>query len=261
MRKKSIAGFFALVMGVFGLHHFYLNNRKRGILYFAATVLLFIISINKDAPIVLIMGLVATIDAMVLFSMPTEEFDQKYNSVARQAQRAEQFQRNLPQRPLEKALPTPVTNPFKASGVQKFKEYDYEGAIGDFKKALEAKYDDPAVHFNLACSYSLVERTDPAFFHLTKAVHFGFVDFDKIENHQALAYLRTQPEFLEFVKNGYQRFGTPPTAVQEEKLVMEDKPQREETLLEQIKRLGELRNKGILTEEEYVVQTKKVLGN
>jgi tetratricopeptide (TPR) repeat protein len=246
-------------MGVFGLHHFYLNNRRRGIFYFVATVFLFILSMNKNAPIVLIMGLVATIDAMVLFSMPREEFDKKYNSVAQQAQRASQYPRPV-HRPLEKALPP--ANPHKASGVQKFKEYDYEGAIEAFKKALDYRYDDPAVHFNLACAYSLMEKPDPAFFHLTKAVHFGFVDFEKIENHQALAYLRTLPDFSDFVKGGYQRFSSPaPLAAEELTLEAAAQPKKEETLLEQIKRLSELRNKGILTEEEYVVQTKKVLGN
>lgn len=259
MRKKGIAGLFALTMGVFGLHHFYLNNRKRGIFYFAATVVLFAMSVNKDAPIIAIMGLVATIDALVLFSMPREEFDQKYNSVAMQAQRV-RHQAYPVRRPVERALPP--ANPYKASGLQKFKEYDYEGAIEDFKKALDNQYGDPAVHFNLACAYSLCERPDPAFFHLTKAVHFGFVDFDKIESHQALAYLRTLPEFSEFVKNGYQRFSATSTLAKEE-LPLETSAQikKEEPLLDQIKRLSELRNKGILTEEEYVVQTKKVLGN
>lgn len=250
---------FALTMGVFGLHHFYLNNRKRGIFYFVATVFLFTLSISENAPIVLIMGLVATIDALVFFSMPTEEFDRKYNSVAMQAQRAHQHQYPM-RRPMEKALPP--ANLFKASGLQKFKEYDYDGAVEDFKKALENQYDDPAVHFNLACAYSLLEKPDPAFFHLTKSIHFGFVDFDKIESHQALAYLRTQPEFSEFVKNGYQRFSSPaPLAKEELPLEANPKVKKEEPLLDQIKRLSELRNKGILTEEEYVVQAKKVLGN
>ena len=251
-----------MFFGMLGLHRFYLGQRRRGIFYFVATVFMFIASIENHAPIVMIMGAIAFVDAMVLFSMPEEEFDEKYNTrtFARQT-RPEPQPRKFEERRQRKApRQLPVASSFKADGVKKYKDYDYQGAIEDFKKSLSEKYDDPATHFNIACCYSLTERPDPAFFHLTKAVHFGFVDFDKIEKHEALAYLRTLPEFEDFVKSGYQRMAALPAA-QDDLLSTAPQQREEETLLEQIKRLGELRNKGILTEEEYVAQTKRVLGN
>ncbi len=262
MRKKNIAGFFALFFGMLGLHRFYLGQRSRGIFYFVATVFTFIISIEEHAPVVMIMGAIAFVDAMVLLSMPTEEFDEKYNSRAYSRQTRPEMQPRQMQerRPRKAPRQLPVASPFKAEGIQKYKDYDYEGAIEAFKKSLGEQFADPATHFNIACCYSLTERPDPAFFHLTKAVHFGFVDFDKIEKHEALAYLRTLPEFDDFVKSGYQRMAALPAA-QDDLLATAPHQRQEEMLLDQIKRLGELRNKGILTEEEFVMQTKKVLGN
>lgn len=263
MRKKNVAGFFALFFGMLGLHRFYLGQRRRGIIYFVATVFMFIASIENNAPIVMIMGAVAFIDAMIFLSMPAEEFDAKYNRNAiaqRMWTETDGGRAQVRRQPTARRRSVQVSSSAKASGVKKYRDYDYEGAIEDFKKALGEKYDDPATHFNLACCYSLVERPDPAFFHLTKAVHFGFVDFDKIEKHEALAYLRTLPEFEDFVKSGYQHMAQLSAAEQD---LLATDPGREEgeTLLEQIKRLGELRNKGILTEEEFVTQTKRVLGN
>ncbi len=264
MRKKNVAGFFALFFGMLGLHRFYLGQRRRGIFYFVATVFMFIASIENNAPIVMIMGAIAFIDAMIFFSMPAEEFDGKYNRNAIAQRMRSETDDDRPQvrrQPMaRRSRPVQVSSSAKASGVKKYRDYDYEGAIEDFKKALGEKYDDPATHFNIACCYSLVERPDPAFFHLTKAVHFGFVDFDKIEKHEALAYLRTLPEFEDFVRSGYQRMAALPAA-QEDLLPKTPHHEAEETLLDQIKRLGELRNQGILTEEEFVTQTKRVLGN
>lgn len=262
MRKKNVAGFFALFFGMLGLHRFYLGQRKRGIFYFVATIVLFIATVENNVPFVLIMGALSFIDGMIFLSMPGEEFDAKFNQQARDKRynEADFTRQKMNYRQRRAAKKHPMIDPFKASGISKYKDYDYEGAIGDFQKSLAEKFDDPATHFNLACCYSLVERPDPAFFHLTKAVHFGFVDFDKIEKHEALAYLRTLPAFTEFVQNGYQRMAPLPAG--EADLLSSSPKQREgETLLEQIKRLGELRNKGILTEEEYVTQTKRVLGN
>ena len=60
---------------------------------------------------------------------------------------------NLNQKPRPRKRP----NPYKKSGVEKYKEYEYEGAIEDFKKALEIDPKDIPTHFNIACAYSLTE--------------------------------------------------------------------------------------------------------
>ena len=116
---------------------------------------------------------------------------------------------------------------------------------------MEIEYNDIAVHFNLACSYSLLENADKAFFHLDKAVNLGFNDFKRIKEHDALAYLRIQKEFDAFEKNGYQF---------EEKLELPPTPDSP-NLLDQLQRLADLREKGLLTEDEFESQKKKLLGD
>ena len=127
---------------------------------------------------------------------------------------------------------------------------------------------DVAIHFNLACSYSLSEEKENAFFHLGKAVEYGFVDFKRIQEHDALAYLRIQDEFDIFKKNGYRLNVVPPPALpkqntveetEEDKIAKEDLLNKNSLLLDQIKRLGELREKGLLTEAEFEAQKRKLL--
>ncbi|HHH50140.1 MAG TPA: SHOCT domain-containing protein [Saprospiraceae bacterium] len=96
-----------------------------------------------------------------------------------------------------------------------------------------------------------MEQPHLSMVHLSKAVEHGFKDFDKIKTHDALAFVRIQDGFEDFVKNGY-------------KLVKDSKTPDENTeetgdLLEQLQKLGELREKGLLTEEEFLEQKKKLL--
>ena len=84
-------------------------------------------------------------------------------------------------------------------------------------------------------------------------MEYGFVDFKKIQEHDALAFLRIQDEFDTFKKNGY-RLNITPTQNKETDVTPSN------NLLEQIKQLGELKEKGLLTEEEFEIQKKKLLG-
>lgn len=171
------------------------------------------------------------------FERPTERRQER---TTRRAER--------PKRPTSRK---PKNNPYKKSGMAKYKEYDYKGAIEDFEKSLAVDDSDVATHFNIACSYSIMENKDKAFFHLSKAVEFGFSDFEKIKTHDALAYLRIQDEFEMFVQNNYKL--KPGSASQGEKI------NQNNDLLEQLNKLAELREKGLLTEEEFVAQKRRLL--
>ncbi|MEM6377112.1 MAG: SHOCT domain-containing protein, partial [Bacteroidota bacterium] len=120
-----------------------------------------------------------------------------------------------------------------------------------------------ATHFNIACSYSLNEEVDHAFYHLDRAVALGFNDFRKIKEHDAFAYLRIQPGFESFENNKFQlQKSVPPqtAADQPENDVPEEESlQLPNDLLEQLNKLNELKNKGLLTEEEFTVQKGKLL--
>lgn len=264
MKDKTAAGFLALFAGFLGAHRFYLGQVGWGIFYF----LLMFTGISF---------LIGLIDAIVFFSMDQDKFDLQYNpqlfkrkmdadfyreSYSYSDQRRQQApppQRReaAPQRRQQPASPprTKSNTTLKTSGVEKYKDFDYEGAITDFEKALETNPKDIAVHFNLACAYSLMENTEKSLFHLDKAVGFGFNDSKRIKEHDALAFVRVQPQFEIFEQNGYR---LAPQLAAEPKT--EDLLSTTPNLLDQLKRLGELREKGLLTEDEFSMQKKKLLG-
>lgn len=287
MKDKNVAAILALVLGMFGIHRFYLNQPGLGILY-----------------IVLMVGIspiLGFIDALIFLTQDKESFDLKYNrkhmdvrrryphdtdfdrrdrdfrrgyreerqerkDTRREEQRSnareehrerrsthqeqERAARRKPQRTVR-----PAANPFRQEGVQKFKDFDYVGAIEAFERALEINPQDIAVHFNLACTYSLTENKKEALYHIDKAVAYGFKDFKRIREHDALAWLRIQDEFTDFSANNF-RLSSQKTADSKEVNLLETRPD----LLEQIKKLSELRNKGFLTEAEFSAQKRKLLG-
>ena len=255
MRNKTTAGLFALFLGWAGIHRFYLGQVGLGILYFC---LMFFFGIS------FILGI---IDAIAFFGMDEQEFNRKYNTAGGQA-----YQRNTRQQygPAHKRGNTPpvpqktnmsgrdIQNPYKLNGIKKYKEFDLEGAIEDFKKGLEIHPKDISLHFNLACAYSLTEQVDKAYAHLDKAVSLGFNDFEKIKSHDDLAYVRIQDRFDEFQQNGF-RLQIPEIseAVKTTERPKEE-PIKDDLLLAQLKRLSELRDRGLLSEQEFMIEKKKL---
>ncbi len=263
MKDKNIAALLSIFLGFLGIHRFYLGQVGLGIFY---CILMF----------TGISFLLMFIDFVAFLAMDQRVFDAKYNRDyladrdrydtdydrtvdRRKRERSRSYEKERPRRgsanrPPVRKTPQPKgrNNSFKISGLQKYKDYEFEAAIVDFKKALQINPNDVAVHFNMACTYSLVEEKDNAFFHLSKSVELGFVDFEKIRTHDALAYLRIQDEFDQFVKNGY-RLSPKPKTKRESLTESSD-------LLEQLRKLGELREKGLLTQDEFAMQKKKLLG-
>lgn len=246
----------ALFLGWVGIHRFYLGQVGRGILY----------AVFCWFPLIWI---IAFIDAIMLFSMDNDVFDVKYNKDylkgnLRQpdydrSRRSTDFERREikvssppPPAPARK-MPADRPNPHKTAGLEKFKDYDYFGAIADFKKSLEIAPQDIATHFNIACAYALIEKKEEAFSHLDKAVSLGFRDFQKIKEHHALAYLRIQKEFDDFEDNGYRLQAS--AAKNNDENLLASQPD----LLDRLSKLAELREKGLLTQQEFEDQKQKLM--
>ena len=259
MRNKTAAGLFAIFLGWAGVHRFYLGQVGLGILYVFLTIISFGV----------ISSILGLIDGITLFNMAEEQFDQKYN--AQQGMVPPVYNRRMqqgyppPAQPRQRtssskrqASAKELQNPFKVNGIKKYKEFDLEGAIEDFKKGLEIHPRDISLHFNLACAYSLTEQVDKAYAHLDRAVSLGFTDFDKIKSHDDLAYVRIQDRFDDFQKNGY-RLELPAV---ENTTEVPDVPQeqhvQDDVLLAQLKRLSELRDRGLLSEQEFIIEKRKL---
>lgn len=288
MKKKKTATILAFLTGVLGIHRFYLGQPGVGIVYLLLTVF----------SLGIIPFLLGIIDGFMFSTMKEEIFDLKYNRKefkrgdrrfnreytrdVNRRQREDRYMDRKRQRDREvlkrrsesrkqprrrpTRVPTSRANPYKQSGVEKFKEYDYDGAITDFHKALEINAKDIATHFNLACAYSLNEKTKESLYHLKQAIEYGYDNFDNIRNHDALAFLRIQPEYEAFDQSGFkiERQAPPTNRTQpQQKRTPSPAPEspepQEDNLLEQLKKLAELRQKGLLTSEQYAVEKRRLL--
>ncbi len=222
MKEKNVAGLLALFLGWLGFHRFYLGQVGRGLLY------LFFCWF----PLVWIIALV---DAILLFSMDERVFHRRYSS----------------DDPPPSTAATEDGNPYRRSGIAKFKAYDYEEAIEDFRRALERDPKDVATHFNIACAYSLTEQAEPAFHHLDRAVGLGWpTGAARIREHRALAFLRAQEGYPAFERNGF-RLASPALPAEQTGGGAE--------LLAQIGTLRKLREEGVLTAEEFERQKRKLM--
>lgn len=262
MRNRNTAGVLALFLGWAGIHRFYLGQTVLGIFY---ALLMF-------TGISFVLGV---IDAFVFFGRSDEEFDRKYNTQQgmvppiyhRRTQPGypQPMQRNTgrtSRMPSNMKVPqNAMHNPYKVTGLKKYKDFDLEGAIEDFKKGLEIEPKDIALHFNLACAYSLTEQVDLAYKSLDRAVALGFNDFGKIKSHDDLAYVRIQDRWEAFQANQYQLPVTqraPAASHQEEENTTPPPVPQDDVLLAQLKRLAELRDRGLLSEHEFELEKRKL---
>lgn len=274
MKKKNVAGILALFAGSIGVHRFYLGQVGLGLAY------LFLVPFLVAKGFWLI-SLIGVLDAIIFFSMDRKDFDVKYND-GRQHNEWEERKRNRrrrnspqrqepkthqqPNRRYETTMSKPKLSKSKSAaflkeGIKKFKDYDYEAAIEDFEQALKNNPQHVATHFNLACAQSLMENKDKAFYHLDRAVALGFDDINAIKTRDHLAYIRIQPEFDHFEANGF-RLAKQMKAKQVNDINNEptiQSPPKSPDLLEQLHRLAQLKEKGLLTEQEFSTQKEKLL--
>ncbi|MCK4993668.1 MAG: tetratricopeptide repeat protein [Candidatus Omnitrophica bacterium] len=71
-----------------------------------------------------------------------------------------------------------------------------KGLVVD-KRLSELRPDDAIVHYNLACSFSLMTNINEAMEALKKAVNFGYDDFDYMSIDQDLLNVRNDSSYKE----------------------------------------------------------------
>jgi len=283
MLNKNLAGFFAFFLGMFGVHRFYLGQWFRGVLQFAGFWgSIFIMNTVRDSDAEVLLGMIIAslvlapiISAIVFWATPQKKWQAKYDKES-----------------LNDAQPLGISAPYaardtkslKAEGIRYYRTGDYDLAIEAFLEASESDLSDPGTHFNLACSYAQLAQYGEALRHLELSVTFGLPKPERIEKHPALAALRKNDAYRSFRSNNYRRLNLielteaeaerveeeiledfndpPPTRKAKEKTVAEEieTPPPGPDLLEQITRLRELHDAGILTQAEYQMQKERLMG-
>jgi len=226
------------------------NNSSTSI---APAIIFFMIAMFSKTPVFFVFAMFF----FVRHIMATQKGQQRRQQRPHQDRRR-QSQRNDPRRRSEPPQrqhrqQRNRSNPFKKTGIQKYKDFEMEGAIEDFKQGLAIDPRDIALHFNIAAAYSLTEDKDRAFHHISEAVKHGFKDFEKINTHDDLAYLRIQPEFDAFKENGYK------LSKQIKQVPVKEEEVTDDVLLSQLNKLAEMRKKGLLSNDEFVLEKEKLL--
>lgn len=255
MKNKFVAAALAFFLGMFGAHKFYLRDPGAGVFY-----IMLMVMTQRFMPLSLILGF---FDGLRYLLMSPKDFDKKFNN--KYYKERPPTNRTAPKRNRDyyevkksKRVNKKIirSNPFKKSGVKKYKEYEIEEALEDFKKGLKIEPNDLALLFNMACAYSLLESKEEAYRHLALAVENGFTDYEKIQSHDDLAFVRIQPEYDDFKAGGFKLNAS--TQKSSTDKVLSNEPM-DDVLLSQLNRLMELRKKGVLTENEFVLERKKIL--
>ena len=236
-KNKWIAFLLALAFGYLGLHRFYLRQNGLGILYIALAL----------TGISFLLGL---FDAVAFLTMSYDRFNKKYNK--QWYEKGYRHPRRFPLRSQRKKQRRPKRRGKKLSDLKKrgllhFKAYELEEAAEHFRLALDQAPQDVPLHFNLACTYARLEEAQSAWTHLQTAVQLGFDDFEKIDHHPALAYLRIQPDWLN-QREALQTDG--PGAPSD----VSGAP-----LLQRLQALSKARDQGILTAEEFREKRENLL--
>lgn len=68
------------------------------------------------------------------------------------------------------------------------------------KRLSQLRPRDPLVHYNLACSYALLQHAEEAVATLRRAVEVGYRDFEHLEQDPDLDGIRQSPEYGQFMK-------------------------------------------------------------
>lgn len=282
MLNKTLAGFFAVFLGLFGVHYFYVGKVFRGIVQFLFfwSMVFMVNNAGGEAEeffgiMVAISVLMPVITGIVWWATPNNRWVAKYDPES-----VQQFT------PLGIAAPAVRdTKALKAEGIRYYRSADYDLAVEAFLEAAGVDLGDAGTHFNLACSYAQLGQYPEAMRHLELSVTFGLPKPERIEKHPALAAMRKHSAYQLFRNNNYRRlnllemtpgateaepemledFATPPpftksTPTSTPKAAFQEKSAAPPDLLEQIARLRELHDAGILTQREYQVQKERLLG-
>jgi tetratricopeptide (TPR) repeat protein len=75
----------------------------------------------------------------------------------------------------------------------------FEKGLEVDKKLVTLRPDDPVIHYNLACDYSLLKAPKLSFHSLEKALQLGYDDFEFMSEDPDLQFIREDKRFKELV--------------------------------------------------------------
>ena len=265
--RRRMAIVFALGLGCFGVHRFTLGQWQMGLLH----IFLMVVSLSVfegsflgSTPWVTLSAFLAYGTAAWWWRMSDEEFADRY------LEPTEEVDENVTGEYLNgrtaahpKVKSRRERRKMLARANTQFEAYELQEAADLYEAALDLDLSDGNARVLAARCYSLLEQESHAYRHLRKAVQLEADNLTLVSTDPSFAWLRTRPDFVARQRRGF----TPPdenrngakTANGHAEPYLQELPSPGVNILDQLDRLGELRERGVLTEEEFVRQKRKLL--
>ena len=147
-----------------------------------------------------------------------------------------------------------------AEARQRYDDFDLQGAADRYEEALELDLADGDARVYAARCYSLLEDADAAYRHLRRAVQLQATNLDLVAEDAGFAWLRTRPDYEARRRAGY----APVTLdVPEDDLPAAGEPAAlpppGDNILDRLEQLGRLRDRGLLDDEEFAREKRRLL--
>ena len=239
------------------------------------------------------------ITGLIWLAQSSSVWDRKYNAVEGSSAAGAMMYGNGAGN-ISGALPAADPVVYKEEGIRYYRSGDYDLALEAFQDAVRADPLDAGAHFNLAASYAKLGRFPEALQELEISVTHGLPQPERIETHPGFASLRGTVAFQSFRRNNYRRLAlapatdpspgprtapattgfagrergatrteapsprssstTPAPATAPTELPPLESVNTDGDLLEQLNRLRELHDAGVLTPAEFRIQKERLLG-
>ncbi|MCO6461802.1 MAG: NINE protein [Saprospiraceae bacterium] len=292
-RNKSTALLLTFFFGWIGAHKFYLGRIGVGIFYalIAFSFIPFFLSFIDFIRI-------ATMDKedfdarynIIPFTTPPDSYSYRSGRSYKRWWKEHTIEVYEEERPYRKNKRRPDRRPFNPPGKSRsynpqlngdfrqgqkyFEDYMYRQALECYQKALLSLPDNPEVLFKMACCNSLLEQKEDLFSNLGKAVANGLKNIERIKTEDALSFLRIQKEYDRIAASGFKDWRlnkeepeakaaeepeqTAEIIKPEEKEEVIKEPLTTDQLLAELKKLGERRQKGEITDAEFALEKQKL---
>ena len=141
-------------------------------------------------------------------------------------------------------VPSPYINLIEL-GMNSYYQGNYEASIKIFNDAILRYNTRPEAYLRLGAVYAKQEHIDLAIKNVAKAKSLGIKSLELL-NKEPFDNIRSKTEWIEFVDNDY-------------KLI--SKVVKSVSSADELLKLGELLDKGLITQEEFEAQKQKILNS
>lgn len=147
-----------------------------------------------------------------------------------------------------------IVQDLTTKAIKLFLANDLDAALALLKRAVTLQPLNNKLYYNLACLYSTKKDINNCLASMQIAIENGYSDFNKINTYEKLAWMRNHELYKIFVANGYCI-----SLTTNKSQTTEETKSIDHSKIEALERLSNLKEKGMLTNEEFAEEKRKIL--